>query len=105
MKVSIIKTYPNFAEQKMYLQWEVENPPVGDITFTVFRSEAPNDGFEQISKSIYNTYFFVDTFEGTPGFFSLDRPIYYKVKATSGDESVESAPVYYDGGISANPKE
>ncbi|MEO0271585.1 MAG: hypothetical protein ABIM30_00630 [candidate division WOR-3 bacterium] len=105
MKVFIIKTYPNFAEQKMYLQWEVENPPVGDITFTVFRSEAPNDGFEQISKSIYNSYFFIDTFEGTPGFFSLDRPIYYKVKATCGDESVESEPVYYDGCISANPKE
>lgn len=105
MKVSIIKTYPNFAEQKMYLQWEVDNPPTGDILFTVYRSEAPNGGFVQVGSNIYNSFFFVDNFENTPGFFSLDRPIYYKVKAVSGNETAESYPVYFDGAISENPKE
>ena len=105
MKVIINKTYPNFAEQKMYIQWDVESPPSTQILFSVYRSEAPNTGFREIASNIADSCFYVDTFEGTPGFFSIERPIYYKIKAVAGNETAESNPVYYDGTISADPKE
>jgi len=105
MKIIINRVYPNFAEQKMYIQWEVESPPSVEATFDVFRSESPTGGFEQIASNLRNTYFYVDQFENTPGFFSLDRSIYYKVAISCSGERAESNPVYFDGAISADPME
>ncbi len=105
MKPIITRVYPNYAEQKVYVQWEVEEPPSTGIVFTLYRSDAPNGDYTQVGAPSIDTFYTIDNLDNTPGLLSFDRPLYYKIKASSGSETAESMPVYYDGTISADPKE
>jgi hypothetical protein len=97
MECRIIKVLPIYSTRQVHIQWEITNPPDGDITIDVLRSGSPNGPFELIT-TVQNIYYYVDILPGQYGWANVD--LYYKISVRAGAQSCTSAAVYYDEAIS-----
>ena len=105
MRVVMVHILPNFPKQ-ILVQWELEDPDLSiaaSVDYTVQRSGSPRGEWEDVATSV-TTVFYTDTFEDAAddseerSLFSLNREIWYRIKAVFSDGTeLFSFPMDIDG--------
>jgi len=98
MKLRITQAVPA-SIASVFVSWSIEDVDprrTGATTFTLERSGGPRGPWDTVASSL-NDPFYVDTLSDTITLMSLQRDVWYRVRATiSGGDELVSAPVNLD---------